>query len=153
MNKLVSKNPIERFKQGKKIIKAQQGETLPTAPKAENRYKYSFRSSEITPQGEKVKTVKIAPTRWKFPATIQERVNQQNDTTYIEVPTHTSILGGFIRPRVHARTVVKEANQPYNIGTYRTFTPSFVGPLFSPSNKQEYETLKRRFNTAWNLAK
>jgi len=45
-------------------------------------------------------------------------VNQQNDTTYIEVPTHTSILGGLIRPRVRTRTVIRKANQPYNIGTY-----------------------------------
>jgi hypothetical protein len=44
---------------------------LPTAPKAEDRYKYSFKSSEITPQGGEIKTVKVAPTGyWKFPATI-----------------------------------------------------------------------------------
>lgn len=39
MNKLVSKDPIQRFKQGKKIIKAQGGTTTPNLPVLASQYK------------------------------------------------------------------------------------------------------------------
>jgi len=70
-----------------------------------------------------------------------------NDTTYIEIPEHTSFVE--LSPRAASTNSIEDLNSPildnngWPTGYYK----------FKFNNSPEYEILKRRFNTAWNLAK
>lgn len=124
--KLISRNLVERFQQGRK---------LPTAPKAEDRYRNSRRDSiayfTLTPDelGRSIKRI-TTPSNAKIQREIIfNRGAKDNDTIYTEVPEHTKRLPFF---------------PPVNIIPRRGF---------SYAKTPEYEILKRRFNTAWSLAK
>lgn len=132
--KLVSRNPIERFQKGK---------ILPTAPRAEDRYKNGRKDSvaylgipmntgtpvDNTYYGESIKQVST-PNRAKIRQHILFRHSPyNNDTIYTEVPEHTKRLPILPPVNIIPRREISYAKTP------------------------EYEILKRRFNTAWNLAK
>ena len=145
--KLVSKNPVERF---------QQGRNLPTAPKAEKRFRKS--SYNTTKEGNRETATITSQTfgysrNWPYfrqPATIQ-RIIEGGDTAFVETPEH------HIFTKVKPRTALKSGN------VYVEYNPKYdknyslegqANTVFNyPITPQEYETLKRRFNTAWNLAK
>lgn len=134
---LISKDPIKRFKNGG-IQKFQNAGSLPTAPKAEDRYKNGVKDSvaylgvpgkDNSYFGESIKRVTTPDN-----AAIQRQVlfryyPYDNDTIYTEVPEHTKRFP--ILP-------------PVNIIPRKGF---------SFAQTPEYGILKRRFNTAWNLAK
>jgi hypothetical protein len=73
-----------------------------------------------------------------------------NDTTYAERPS-------FIKP---INGVVRAAGNNYHFGKKQRYIIPIFGGFFndnyeksSPLEAAEYETLKRRFNTAWGVAK
>ena len=131
INKLPSRNIIERFK-------LQKGNKLPNAPKAEDRFKNGVKDSvaylgvpgkDNTYFGESIKRV-TTPDNAKIQRQVLFRhYPNDNDTIYREVPEHSK----------------------YRIYPIKTY----VQPrqAFSYAKNPEYEVLKRRFNTAWNLAK
>ena len=149
-NLLPSKNIIERFK----VTKAQKG--LKTAPKAEKRFRKN--SYNTTKEGNRETTTITSQTfgynrNWPYfrqPATIQ-RIIEGGDTAFVETPEH------HIFTKVQPRTALKSGN------VYVEYNPKYdknyslygqANTIFNyPTTSQEYETLKRRFNTAWNLAK
>ena len=136
----------------------QQGKDLPTAPRAEKRFKKN--SYNITKDGNRETTTITSQTfgynrNWPYfrqPATIQ-RIVENGDTAFVETPEH------HIFTRVQPRTALRNRNG----NTYTEYNPKYdktytlygqANTLFNyPVTPQEYETLKRRFNTAWNLAK
>lgn len=115
-------------------IKYQSGGGLPTAPKAEDRYKNSYKLSEdffnnrIKYLGTKKNkgVIQVVPYS-TVPAYITESISDLGDTIYRESPEYQ-------RFRLRRAPVVRTASNRGN-------------------DLNEYETLKRRFNTAWNLAK
>lgn len=131
-NMLPSRNIIERFK----VTKAQKG--LKTAPKAKDRFRNGVKDSiaylgvpgkDNSYFGESIKRVTTPDN-----AAIQRQIlfrhyPHDNDTIYTEVPEHTKRLSIFPQVNIIPRKGFSFAQTP------------------------EYETLKRRFNTAWNLAK
>lgn len=126
------------FKKGG-ILKFQNAGNLPTAPKAEDRYKGGHRTITVVHPYD--------PLEYGFCATrpirqvnngstsISEIIRDTEDgspadTLYYEVPNHFPFVN--VKPR-HAYSYG-------NLSSKYGFNP-------------EYEILKRRFNTAWNLAK
>ena len=116
------------------IITAQSGDKLPTARKAEERYANSTfmpsdhaffsTSMRFNPKAYHEGVLQTRPA-WNYrPAWIAMEVNG-NDTTYSERPEQKM---GF------NNTVIRQASN-------------------SDSNKSEYRTLQRRFNTAKGIAK
>ena len=108
---------------------------LPTAPKAEDRYKNGFRKTNGDPyvdhkikfSGSNVKAV-IADTPYNIiPAAITQQITKDGDTIYTETPE-------------------------YKRFSFRLFPVKRNASFLNPKGN-EYEILKRRFNTAWNLAK
>ena len=130
LKELQLQNIVKRFK-------LQQGNKLPTAPKAEDRFKNGVKDSvaylgvpgkDNSYFGESIKRVTTPDN-----AAIQKQIlfrhyPHDNDTIYTEVPEHTNRI---IFPKV-------------NIQSRKGF---------SFAKTPDYEILKRRFNTAWNLAK
>lgn len=132
----------------------QQGKDLPTAPKAEKRFREN--SYNTTKNGRRETTTITSQTfgynrNWPYfrqPATIQ-RIIEGGDTAFVETPEH------HIFTKVQPRTALKSGN------TYVEYNPKYdknyslygqANTVFNyPVTSQEYETLKRRFNTAWNL--
>lgn len=126
----------------------QQGKNLPTAPKAEDRYKKGRRvqlpyyKEVYTPTNRMTLTHGASIRQYVEPIT-----PYYNDTTYVEIPEHTSFVK--LSPRVASTNSIEDLNSPildnngWPTGYYK----------FKFNNSPEYETLKRRFNTAWNLAK
>lgn len=116
------------------MIKAQQGTKLPTAPKAEDRYANSIRLYANSPRfkydiryqdGQTTGVVQDTPYT-TLPAIITQQV-VGNDTVYRETPDQKRFsLRGFPVTRTATNT---------------------------DSNRQEFETMRRRFNTAWGVAK
>ena len=139
-NILPSRNIIERFK----VAKAQKG--LKTAPKAEDRYAEGYNYSQPY-----MKVVRGKSSGLTHGANIYQFVKEltpyYNDTTYVEIPEHTSFVN--VKPRVAKTNSIEDLNSPildkngWPTGYYK----------FKFNNSPEYEILKRRFNTAWNLAK
>lgn len=121
---------------------------LPTAPKAEDRYKNGRRSQ--LPYYKEVWTPTNRNTLTQG-ASIRQYINPinpyYNDTTYIEIPEHTSFVK--LAPRIASTNSKEDLNSPildkngWPTGYYK----------FKFNNSPEYEILKRRFNTAWNIAK
>lgn len=127
---LVSSNPVKRFK-------LQQGNKLPTAPKAEDRYKDSYKSWNW-PQYKEVTAGSIL-----FPGAKISQTIEGSDTTYRETPPRFPFV------KVVSRTA-KNSAKTIN---WRNLITGQTYPEVKRGNSLEYETLKRRFNTAWNLAK
>lgn len=121
---------------------------LPTAPKAEDRYKNGKRfqlpyyKEVYTPTNRMTLTQGASIRQYVKPIT-----PYYNDTTYVEIPEHTSFVK--LTPRMASTNSKENLNSPildkngWPTGYYK----------FKFNNSPEYETLKRRFNTAWNLAK
>lgn len=115
----------------------QKGKDLPTAPKAEDRYKEGRREFTIVYPYDRLKYGFSAtqPIRkvHKGSASISEIIKNYEDgtpadTMYYEIPNHLPFVE--VKPR---------------------YAFSYSNNLYS--RNPEYEILKRRFNTAWNLAK
>ena len=158
---LISKNPIKRFKNGG-IQKFQKSGNLPIAPKAEDRYRGGQRVNVETKGGRYGGNdrVEIKEVQGKKPGmfgsvpfirqtVVHSSVSPDyNDTTYIEVPERKNFL---VQRKL--RGVEKH---PSVFRTYYSKVYPFYGsilPDLGSGSKQEYETLKQRFNTAWNIAK
>lgn len=165
---VVSKNcggAVKKFKKhynGGSIPFMQKGTPkggLPTAPKTEDRYAGGKR---ITKSGTEfgdsisIRGVEAQSPWYKYPAQIVERIRHSkidpmfNDTTYAERPS-------FIKP---INGVIRAAGNDYHFGKKQRYSLPLFGGFFNanydkstPQEQQEYDTLKRRFNTAWNLAK
>lgn len=140
----------------------QQGKNLPTAPKAEDRYRGGQRVSVETKGGRyggndrmEIKEVQgKKPGMFGSVPFIRQTVLHSsvspdyNDTTYIEVPERKNFLV--------ERKLRGVEKHPSVFKTYYSNVYPFFGsilPDLGSGTKEEYETLKRRFNTAWNLAK
>lgn len=143
----------------KLIPKYQLAGKLPTAPKVEDRYKEGTKKqktvqekdqtfSRIYPLRE-IKTV-IANDNL-FPSKIEQQIYQGitpeiNDTVYIETTGHNNPFVTIL-----PRRAMKQS------GLYTNTYSRPNGPLsgrYWPgirTNKGEFEILKRRFNTAWNI--
>ena len=156
--KLISRNPVQRFKEGKKIEKFQKAGSLPTAPKAENRYRYSLSTVKETPQ-EQITTIETKPTGYfRTPSTISQIVNKQNgDTTYVETPTHDFWVDTKSRK-------VKKSTLPYlnwftryyehsGLGPFGRITTSIPSTNNQSENKSEFKILQNRFNTALGISR
>ena len=158
---LISNNPIERFKQGG-VQKFQKAGNLPTAPKAEDRYSGGQRQSIITKGGryggtDKVEIKQVVgkkPGIFGSAPIIRQMVLHStvspdyNDTTYLEIPERKN-------PLVERKLRGIEKH-PSVFKTYYSNVYPFFGdilPNLGSGTKEEYKTLKRRFNTAWNSAK
>lgn len=143
----------------KKLLKFQTGgKTLPTAPPAEQRYKGGKRvlnSSQEFGDSVSVRGVE-APSAWyEHPAQIVERIRHSkvspifNDTVYVERPS-------FIKP-IHG--VTRAAGNDYYYGKKKRYQLPIFGDFVhnnydksTPEEQKEYDTLKRRFNTAWSVS-
>lgn len=140
----------------------QKAGNLPTAPKAEDRYKGGQRVSVETRGGRyggndrmEIKEVQgRKPGMFGSVPFIRQTVLHStvspdyNDTTYIEVPERKNFLV--------ERKLRGVEKHPSVFKTYYSNVYPFFGgilPDLGSGTKEEYETLKRRFNTAWNLAK
>ena len=140
----------------------QQGKNLPTAPKAEDRYAEGKRQTAMIKGGryggrDKVEIKQVVgkkPGIFGNSPIIRQMVLHStvspsyNDTTYLEVPERKS-------PLVERKLRGIEKH-PSVFKTYYSNVYPFFGdilPDLGSGTKEEYETLKRRFNTAWNLAK
>lgn len=134
---------------------------LPTAPKVEDRYKdskkqqYTSYVRGFTSDSTNIKQVSSGkPTLFGHPAVIRQVVDYgrypyDNDTTYIEIP---EVNNPFIKRKIRGTNKhigVLRDYYSHLIPFFGKFLPDSLGS----SNKKEYEILKRRFNTAWNLAK
>lgn len=159
-----TKAPYKKEKGGNlnKTSFMQQGKNLPTAPKAENRYAEGKRQSNIIKGGryggkDKVEIKQVVgkkPGIFGSSPIIRQMVLHStvspsyNDTTYLEVPERKS-------PLVERKLRGIEKH-PSVFKTYYSNVYPFFGdilPDLGSGTKEEYETLKKRFNTAWNLAK
>ena len=152
---LPSRNIVKRFKQGG-IQKFQTAGNLPTAPKAEKRYRKS--SYNTTKKGNRETTTITSQTfgynrNWPYfrqPATIQ-RIIEGKDTAFVETPEH------HIFAKVQPRTALKSGNAYFEYNPKYDENFSLGGQANTlanyPVTPQEYEILKRRFNAAWNQAK
>lgn len=140
----------------------QKAGNLPTAPKAEDRYRGGQRVSVETRGGRyggndrmEIKEVQgKKPGMFGSVPFIRQTVLHStvspdyNDTTYIEVPERKNFLV--------ERKLRGVEKHPSVFKTYYSNVHPFFGsilPDLGSGTKEEYETLKRRFNTAWNLAK
>ena len=132
-----SRNPVERFKNGG-IQKFQNAGNLPIAPKAEDRYKNGSKYGYMADG-----------SLYLFPNplyTIADIKGVRTDYPFMSNQ-------GEIK-----RTIFYAGNSPMD--TIYTEIPNSVFPVErkmryanSKNKTPEYEILKRRFNTAWNLAK
>ena len=118
----------------------QQGKNLPTAPKAEDRYK-NGRKTWNMPQYKEVSSASNIYGD-PFASRISMEVNNNGDTTFYETPGRWLPVKFKTRQATKKNMNFKPLN-PYSGAKKEKYV------LISP----EYETLKRRFNTAWNLAK
>lgn len=141
-----------------KIFKFQNG-GLPTAQPADQRYaggQRVTRSSHEFKDSISIKGVKSKAPWYKSPAMIMEHVKHSsvhpkfNDTTYAEVPSF-GIVGSY-RTRI--------AGNNYYFGKKYRFQLPIVGGFVNvnydkstPEEQAEYNTLQRRFRTAWEAAK
>ena len=141
------------------VLTAQEGEKLPTAQKVEDRYKGGRRvTNSLRYLGDSisVRGVESQAPWYKYPAEIVEYIRHSkvsptyNDTTYAERPS-------FIRPM---RGVIRAAGNNYYFGKKKRYMLPIVGGFVqsnyntsTPEEHQEYDTLKRRFNTAWGITK
>jgi hypothetical protein len=111
-----------------KAMKAQRGKNLPTAPNAKDAYSNGNyyednRSIADRIKGKKVSTVTASMNSNKSPRQINQIISKDRDTTYVETPGHDGTV------RVKSRT----ANS-------------------KDKNREEYNTLKRRFGEAKSVA-
>jgi hypothetical protein len=129
---------------------------LPTAPKAEIRYQNGVKDSvaylgvpfkDSSYFGESIKRVRTPEN-----ASIERRIlfrhyPYDNDTTYTEIPEHSKYkmypIKTKVQPRQATNSDVKYVKR--NKDGFISYIPT------TPSD--EYATLKRRFDTAWNIAK
>lgn len=135
------------------------GRVLPTAPPAEERYaggKRVINSGKEFNDSVSIRGVEAKSPWYKYPAQIMERIVHSsidpayNDTVYAERPSSFRLVNGTIRA----------AGNNYYFGKKQRYSlPIFGGFLHNnydastPEEQQEYDTLKRRFNTAWGVAK
>ena len=128
---LYQPKPLKKF-----IPLNQQGNKLPTAPKAEDRFKNGKRyttgdehvDNQIKYLGKQTRLVVAGQPYMQFvPATISESVSNKGDTTYIEIPEQKRFAIRWLPKERKANSLDKD--------------------------RTEYEILKRRFNTAWNISK
>jgi hypothetical protein len=129
---------------------------LPTAPKAEIRYQNGVKDSvaylgvpfkDSSYFGESIKRVRTPEN-----ASIERRIlfrhyPYDNDTTYTEIPEHSKYkmypIKTKVQPRQATNSDVKYVKR--NKNGFISYIPT------TPSD--EYATLKRRFDTAWGIAK
>lgn len=138
---LISKDPIKRFKNGG-VQKFQNAGNLPTAPKAEDRYKNGRRIWKAPYYKEVSSASNIFGDA--FASKIAMEVNNNNDTTFYETP------GRWLPVKFKTRQATKKNQNFRTISWYPgQSTEESKTIIIDP----EYETLKRRFNTAWNLTK
>lgn len=125
---LLSKNPVKRFKKGN-IIKVQKG--IKTAPKARDRYEGGRKQSTPNQNGDHVDIVTGQKPSMFTHAPVFSRIISPTgqDTTYVEVPEHTSFVD--VKPRVVQNDW--QENESGNI-VY--------------NNSPEFYIMKRRFNEA-----
>lgn len=159
LSEAVNRNKAKRQSTSNRGQLYQEGGELPTAQKVEDRYKGGRRvtdSSSYFGDSISIRGVESQAPWYKYPAQIVEYIIHSkvsprfNDTTYAERPS-------FIRP---INGVVRAAGNNYHFGKKQRHIIPIVGGFVnnnyeksSPQEAAEYETLKRRFNTAWNLAK
>ena len=153
--KTTEKKSIKKHQKGTKM--------LPTAPKAEDRYKNSIKINKtvganhpVLNDSTTIKTVK-ANKSWfgEKPAMISEVVDhsslgpEYNDTLYVEVPEVSNPLLKQI-PRATYKVTPFFGNPKYvGMDTFFGFWPN----TNVKSTPEEYKTLQNRFKTSWNLAK
>ena len=144
-------------RQGGKLNKYQKGKNLPTAPKAEDRYKNGYKyGSHLTlwSNGDGINRSGVISNNkiqyGRFPAIIQRDIRENSsdilnqDTTYYEVPSFTAFPILFQTPNPLEQSKIPALIKP---------KVKIRQASSKDKNRSEYETLKRRFNTAWNLAK
>lgn len=135
------------------------GKVLPTAPPAEKRYaggKRVINYGKEFNDSVSIRGVEAQSPWYKHPAQIIERIVHSsidpafNDTVYAERPS-------FIRP---VNGVIRAAGNNYYFGKKQRYSLPIFGGFFqnnyeasTPEEQQEYDTLKRRFNTAWKVSK
>lgn len=141
------------------VAKNQEGNKLPIAQDAKERYSGGERvikSGKYYNDSISVRAVKSKSPWYKNPALILERIQHSNvdpmfnDTTYAEQPSRGFLIKGTIRA----------AGNDYYSGKKKRWQYPIFGDFFNfnnekstPEDKAEYDTLKRRFNTAWGVAK
>lgn len=133
-------------------------EEIKTAPKAEDRYKNSKVEGTIATNGPFSHTWVTANSSIPFiiPAKIG-RVIEGNDTTYYEIPQRSAVVKVKNRAAKRVTPFMNRWNPGYKSFDFKSWDSKF-GPMIEElkpliNDSLEYETLKRRFNTAWNLAK
>ena len=144
--------------QNKPITKHQFGDKLPTAQSAEQRYRNGTRSQVASKYyGDSVSIRGVTgPSKWyQKPPIILEKIRHDrvnpayNDTTYAEQPAYTPPIR--VQERAAGNNILLQGKkQRFN------FFGNFFNTNYNPSTPQEqneYDTLKRRFNTAWGIAK
>ena len=158
LNNIFKAYNLQFDKQGGKLNKYQfGGKNLSKAPKAEDRYKNGYKHKGFTTlwhNGDGIETATVLADNkiqfGKFPAVIQRTIytNSSNpekqDTIYKE------------RPEFRQFPILFQERDPMR----QHEIPSILQPKVKirqasskDKNRSEYEILRRRFNTAWNLAK
>ena len=154
----LAKKPQSSVAQNKPITKHQFGDKLPTAQSAEQRYRNGTRSQVASKYyGDSVSIRGVTgPSEWyQKPPIILEKIRHDrvnpayNDTTYAEQPAYTPPIR--VQERAAGNNILLQGKkQRFN------FFGNFFNANYNPSTPQEqneYDTLKRRFNTAWSVAK
>lgn len=148
------------YKNGGLIDKYQfGGKRLPTAPPAEQRYaggKRVINSGKEFNDSVSIRGVEAQSPWYKYPAQIIERIVHSsvdpafNDTVYAERPSFIIPMNGVVRATGNNYYFGKK--QRYSLPVFGGFVHSNYNAS-TPGEQQEYDTLKRRFNTAWGVAK
>lgn len=141
------------------ISKLQQGNNLPTAPRAEIRYNNGKTNHRIVKTQDKtfakvypeIDIKKVIANDKLFPSTIEQHIYrnispQLNDTAYIETPGRDNPFTNVFPRRVLKHTGLFTQRFSYPNGPIggRYWSGKKINP-------QEFQILKRRFNTAWNI--
>lgn len=139
-------------------IKITKEKEVKTAPKAEDRYKNSKAEGTIATNGPFSHIWVTANSSIPFiiPAKIG-RVIEGNDTIYYEIPQRSTLVEVKNRAAKRVTPFMNRQNPSYKSFDFKLWDSKF-GPMIEKllpltNDSLEYETLKRRFNTAWNLSK
>lgn len=139
-------------------IKITKEKEVKTAPKAEDRYKNSKAEGTIATNGPFSHIWVTANSSIPFiiPAKIG-RVIEGNDTTYYEIPQRSAFVEVKNRAAKRVTPFMNKQNPSYKSLDFKWWNGKF-GPMIEErlpltNDSLEYETLKRRFNIARNLAK
>lgn len=139
-------------------IKITKEKEVKTAPKAEDRYKNSKVEGTIATNGpfSHIWVTANSSTPFIIPAKIG-RVIAGNDTTYYEIPQRSTFVEVKNRAAKRVTPFMNKQNPSYKSFDFLSWNGKF-GPMIEKllpltNDSLEYETLKRRFNIARNLAK